>query len=586
MIRGESDRLQIEHTVSTRAYKVPTIRNLISVDMETTDEQLFDDSNESENTVIHYEETMLSKNGLNLNPVPILQEQNSVEPKKCSDSISKLIGYIGHLTCKYTKNSKKCKEQMFQELRSYSEEYQFEIVSNCMNLSGKKEKKFSVPPHSSEDHEVSLNLLKTPYSLLLHSLRPQLIAFSLLCFIRRYFKQINLKNLVELTILSITFLNMSNNSLIGIKIYAQMMVHRTKRIINELLRLEDYFGKFSGAINRTPYKRVFHRCLNSKFNLVNSSMHFLISMLVNRIERIASFGLNKCTLKEYFIIYGIDDDLEETKVVKNIVKNTSSCACIWYNEPNRILRTLKFTRMVLICILMSSIEIESNYRTTSETENAEVFLINFWNKLGTDINANAPHVMISTKILGTAIELKSINSLIVKISEEIIDDKLLDSFNSENESSLNMDLDVVNESNEDDTVYELSQIIQTISTKLDLIELGKTDFDLTDLKDDVFEFFSYYKETTFGKTNSNEKKDSSNLRRLRMSEILFDDENKKVLKEKRRSSGMNFPIVSVVKNEDSFAIEEDKCNTENEEFQRVLEKLCSKNGHVTNEVNV
>lgn len=575
MIRGVLDQIQIERTSLTESSPMGSIQTLYTnrkfspADLETMEEQLFDESTESENTVIHYEENKFRYNdGVDLDLTsPISQRQAS------NDSIKYSKTLLNNILDEYTKGLKDYRDQVRQEVQSLFEECQFDIISNYMSSSTKIESQ----RHFDEvvDSKILLQLSRTPYPLLLHSLRPQLTAASLLCFLRKHFTQITHKNLIKLIILSTTILNMSNNSLLGMKFYAQMMINRTKRIISQLLRLEEYFSGCSYNINYQLNRRSIKQNKNSKLNLVNSSMHFLISMIVNRIGRIVSFGLNTSTLQKYITIYGLDDETEEIKVVRNIAKNTSSCACTWYNEPTRILRTLKYTRKVLICTLMSSMEIENDIRTEPGLEDAGLFLRRFWNRLGIEEPIrNGPDVMLSTRILGIANELKDISIFFTKMDTEIVDEKLLDSF----DFTIEEDLEVVNEGNEDDRVHEMSQMIERLAMKLDLIELGKTNLTIGDLKDDVYDFLSYYNDVTSGKNSNNERKDNSNLRRLRMSEILFDDENNKSNKQKRRSSGMNFPIVSVVKHEESLVAEADKSNTENEEFQRVLEKLCSNTG--------
>lgn len=588
LIRKEMDETVPLNTSSKKIQLLLSSNKLLKENnvfqaLEEKEQDHFYEPNESDDTVIHYEENKFRYRislDLGLDVEKDNQTSTFDDTTEILDGITKSDMDVRSFLDVYIESIQNYKDEIQNEVRSLFEEFKFDIVSDY--LSSKENNKSSTNLTTlNSGSRMSLQLLKTPYPLLLHSLRPQLTSFSIICFLRKHFRCIKRINTIKLMILSISILNMSNNAILGIKFYAQMMVNRVKNLIKHLMKLERYFASCNISIGRNTMKRKSFK--NSKLNIITSSMHFLISVIVKRIGQIIDLGVNMTALWKYLVVYGLEDDSEEIKVVRNIVKNPSSCSCAWYNEPSRILRTLKYVKKVLICVTMSTMEYENGYEAPNNCESSNVFMKKFWTKFGIDETAlERKHLMFSTRILGIANQLSEFNTFIEQFEVEVVDYKLLDSFENITEE----ELEVVNERNEDERIRELSKLVEQLSLKLDLIELGiNQDNGIVELKDDVNELVLYYNEVSSGNSASSMSRNME-LKRLRMSEVLFDDCDSSENKQKRRSSGINFNIVSVVKNDESLVIHEDKSHTQDGEFREALEKLClsKSNRHKSNEL--
>lgn len=530
---------------------------------------------------------------------------------------------IDNLIDTYMKTIIQSESELNEEIRLSFEEFKFDIITD--HLSVPMDSKFGQPNNNINEMErnvrnneiketgdsIHIKLSTTPYLLLIHSIRPKMMSFSLICFIRKNFKKLSIKNILSLLILSISILNMTNNANIGIKLYSNMLINRTEKLMNLLLELEKYF--FNANLTRNNFKRRRnltdnHNNMNniSKLNLISSSIHLLISVIVKRIGKMIGYVSDIGCLWKYIIVYGLNADLEEVKVVKNVIENQSACSCVWFNEPIRLIRTLQYVRKVLLCVIMSSMEMVDV--DDNDKQKAHIFMKQFWSKFGFDnIKWNIGKVTFATRLLGMSTCLDELIVFIDSLKNEIIgeDNKLgslvnndfTDEYDNNKDGNNIFGLDIVNERNEDERINDLSQMVEKIAYKLDLIELGIDNGEgLAILKNDINGLVSRYNEVTSGKSPmpiNRKKNDNMELKKLRMSEILleeFNDITEVDEKNRRRSSGLNIKLFSVVKDNNEEKEKDAKqlaCseivtnqNEDVSEFKKTLERLCSKQGKV------
>lgn len=475
------------------------------------------------------------------------------------------------------------------------------------------------------EENLFIKLSDTPYLLLLHSIRPKLTSFSIFSFIRKNISKLNKKCTLALMSFAVSILNMTDNSSKGLKLYSRMLILRTKKMTTSLLNFESYLLKLV-TIKGNQFRKYNNITNNhskqTRLNLISSSLHLLISVFVKRIGKMITYVSNIGSLWKYIAVYGLDGDFDEVKLVRNIVENPSACSCTWLNDPIKLIRTLQYVRKVLLCVIMSSMEVDEIEIT--DNENAILFMKNFWSKFGFDnIKWNIGSLTFATRLLGMSSCLDEFTSFINNLKNEIIDDTLpilheSNYFNPNGEtpssfSTLNMSdnaykLDIVNERNEDERIRTLSSIVDRIGYKLDLVEIGMDNSDegLLSVKNDIDALINCYNEVTSGTsliTNSTNTKNRNELKKLRMSEILLDEFNEssqqtaEKKQKNRRSSGFNVKLFSVVKSEETNENdqgkekekEKDKDNfnnnkqefiseatsfDNNSEFRKTLEKLC------------
>lgn len=551
---------------------------------------------ESDDTVIYFGD---KKNNLEEENFTKFMEGNT---KRCLSIDDILDEYI------YT--VKQSEFDLINEVHLMFEEFKFDIITDHLSLPmesfitrrtnnsnfdielNDKKTQYLDESINGIGENMVINLSETPYLLLLHSISPKLMSFSILSFLRRNILNINRTNVLSLLILSISILNMTGNSSRGLKLYSRMLIFRTKKLLILLPKLEKYLIKSvknkSNRQNNIYYNSNFQN-KKTKLNLISSSIHLLISVFVKRIGKLISYVSNIGSLWKYIAVYALDNDFEEIKVIRNIIENPVSCSCTWVNDPLRLISSLQYVRKLLLCIIMSSMEIKENEKTEMiDNEKSIIFMKNFWSKFGFEnIKWNINNLTFATRVLGMSTCLEELNIFIENLENEIIDEDIYINVenNVDNEcydflskSDKNYLLDIVNEKNEDERIRNLNSIVSRIGYKLDLIELGVDNNDnIIKLKDDMNDLIKKYNELTSGKCSNTQDSiiNDMSLKKMRMSQILFeefDDNKEEIIKNKRRSSGINIKLFTVVKDkkeeEDKKEQEEKK---EEEEEQRTQE---------------
>jgi hypothetical protein len=573
-------------------------------DFNSIERDLFHDSYESDDTVIYHHNPDDKTSKYN----SYKENNKTIEILKASSNINLTID---ELIDNYIQNLFQSKIELNSEIHLLFEEFKFDIITDyLLTSSDDKSGRFNDEEINEVDvseNSMFIKLSDTPYLLLIHSIKPKLLSFSINCYIRNNIKRLDKKIIMKLLILSISIINMTNNSSAGIKLYSKMLINRTKKLIKLLSELEKFF-----SIRNINFKRRNNSIIINKsttnLNLISSSIHILISLIVKRIGILINYGINIGSLWKYLIIYGLDNNNEELKLVRNIIENPKSCSCTWYNEPSRLIRTLNYIKKILLCVIMSLMEIEEEEINEIDEQKCIIFMKKFWCKFGfEDINfQNNKNLTFATKILGVSTKLDEFNSFIESFKNEIFSDFKINLNECTNINNDINELDVLSERNEDDRIRELSSLVESIGYKLDLIELGidNDDNKLLSLKDDIKNLVTCYNGVTSGEKFHNNKISNMELKKLRMSEILLDEDidNEYVKKSHRRSSGINVKLFTVVKdakkneeeeneeeeNEEqdrdliNESIKNDKNNVNinyNSEFKKTLEKLCLRKGN-------
>lgn len=579
----------------------------------------FNIHNETEDTVIHYPNEYYN----DVNAIGDFTGILEGDTKRSNINIDELVD-------RYVDNIIGSKNKLNNEIYLLFEEFNFDLVTdNLLSNSHNNTINFSADDRSiNEDFEnnMFIKLSNTPYLVLIHSIKPEILSFSINCYLRKNILKLDRTIILKLLILSISIINMKNNSKLGLKLYSKMVINRTRKLIKNLKDIENYYLR--NTINAS--KRT------TKINFLSSSIHFLISIIIKKIEQLLlNFGINLITLWKYLVLYGLDSNFEELKIIRNIIENPASCSCIWYNELSRLVKTLQYIKKILICIIINSMHL-NNTNTTGDSDHereneleAYSLIKVFWSKFGIETlklnNSNQSRLLFETKVLGISTILDTFNTYLNNFKGELVEDEYNNDY--EDESTNYYKLDVLSERNEDDRIIELNRLIEKIGFKLDLIELGintknekNDDDEILNLRCDIDSLVNHYNEITGisrnmtsgksiykpgyrpkskteCKSNRNSKSESKfnddlGLKRLRMSEVLldeFDDDNKDMTARNRRSSGINVKLFSVVKDdhgqkegedgeeeggEGEIIVDDEKVNKNDNEFKKTLEKLC------------
>ena len=458
--------------------------------------------------------------------------------------------------------------------------------------------------YDREEETVSIRLSETPYLILLHSITPQLMSFSILSFLRRKLTLLDRRTILSLITLAVSILNMANNSSEGLKLYSKMLIHRTQKVTYSLLQLERFLSTSVSAKSQAKrYNLAASGNKNSSkranLALIASAIHLLISVFVKRIGKMITYISNIGSLWKYIAVYGLDGDFDEIRMVRNIIENPESCSCTWLNEPGRLIRALQYVRKISLCIILSLMEIEESEE--NDHVKATIFMKNFWSKFGFEsINWNVGSPTLATRLLGMCTCIEEFTTFVDLIKVEVIagevqifDSREPSGSNEESNEDSRSDniygLGVVRERNEDEKIRELSSVVGKVGYKLDLIELGMDSKEgIFTLKNDIDELLRCYNEVTSGKAskrNENTTTKDKELKKLRMSEILLDDFDVAAEKSRRnrRSSGIDLRLFSVVKT--SEEVKADRCEivqseerSSDTEFRKTLERLCLDRG--------
>lgn len=599
--------------ISANSSALTTPQLSYNKEFSSTKTQIDKDSDlyyESDNTVIQYtgNKKYLKEADFEINPDRSADNAEDFENSTrilegTTDSNSNSNLSVSECIELYIGNLIEYEVELKNEVQLLFDEFKFDIIANHLLASDNK-----IGGHNLADvnqelfnrNNISIQLSKTPYALLVHSIRPKLMSFSINCYLRKHLKSLKRKNTLVLLILSVSILNMFNNASGTLKFYSKMLICRTNKLISLFTTLERYFASCNiGLARNNSKRRITGTYVNksSKLNLISSSIHFLISITVKRMEKLLKYGVNIGVLWKYLVVYELDGDFEEIKVVRNIIENPKSCACTWYNEPSRLLRTLKYVKKIFICFVMSSMEFD-DIMDEDNKEKYLLFMKNFWAKFGfEEIRWNNGTLRISTKILGIKTEIEGFTAFIESFTNEILDGESvnMEDFSSStgNEENYVRDfkLESLSERNEDDRIRELSRAVEQIAYKLDLIELGiQNEEALKNLNNDINKLVSCYNDVTTRKRSSAGSIANMDLKKLRMSEILLEEyEDDHPKKELRRSSGINVKLFSYATGgtDEQEGVEEldrdvlTSCNDEegdyensSKEFRRTLEKLC------------
>lgn len=534
----------------------------------------------------------------------------------------------------YVYTLKQSQLELKNELHSAFEEFKFDIITDHLSLPFESTYSRSLsgsyidPTNANSvrhfdnindriEETVSIRISDTPYLVLLHSIRPQLMSFSIISFVRRRLSILKKRTTLSLMTLAISILNMANNSTEGLKVYSKMLIYRTQRLAFTLLQLEQFLSisattknlakKSNSIINNNSD----NSSKRTRMNLMSSSIHLLISVFVKRIGKMITYVSDIGSLWKYIAVYGLDGDFDETKIVRNIIENPESCSCTWQNESGRLIRALQYVRKLSLCIIMSMMELEDH--EDKDKDKSVIFMRNFWAKFGFEnVKWNVGSPTFATRLLGMCTCLDEFIVFVDSFKREIIEKDVHFStgheqnnpINDSNESKCSRSahgLDVVSEKNEDDRIRELNSMVSKIGYKLDLIELGMDTRDsLFTLRNDIDELVRCYNEVTSGKAlkrNDSLMTRNNELKKLRISEILLDEmsdgtDDKK--KKKRRSSGIDLKLFSVVRSNaderaaESRNVEETEIDVQTSEiiqldvpekeaeFRETLEKLCLK----------
>lgn len=491
--------------------------------------------------------------------------------KRASTTINKFEALFN----RYINAVRESEEATDLDIHTTFEEFKYDVITNYLSRTSTHFHSAIELDNSTNEYEnqddakerLFIKLRDTPYAILLHSVMPKLIVFSIGSYIRNNIKLLGLRAKISLTILITSIVNMVNNAKNGVKFYANLMKYRTRKLLRRISDLERYFTK----------EKVRKRKVGtSKVNILSSSVHFLITVLVKRIHGFIMIGINPSSLWNYLVLYGLDHNLEELKVVRSITNNSGNCSCIWNDQFARLIRTLDYVKKILLCVIMSSVELRNNGFGDEEIKKCKAFTRKFLNKFGfEDPIMKEQNLQISTRILFITVNVSDLLDFLESFRKE------LGSGDYGYNTCETSELDTLSETNEDERVKELSDIIDRITTKIDLVELGinSKESNMEHLGKEIDDLVKCYREMASGKSKRMTF-DNIELKKLRMSDILLDEFEEEQLKKHRRSSGLNVSLVSVVKEEE----EEEACEdivvdeqaTATEEFKKTLEKLCMK----------
>lgn len=591
-----------------------------------------DEGQETDNTVIHYSnEETTSQHTLNdadfsayakgyIDSMNFELEQDYDNTTKILDGHTRRNLSIEDITDSYIFILKQSQVDLKNEIQRAFEEFKFDIITD--HLSPPNESIYyrtaSGPNRTTSEHigrhvyesldggeeTVSIRLSDTPYLILLHSIRPQLMSFSILSFLRKKLHLLEKRTILSLLTLAVSIINMANNSNEGLKLYSKMLIYRTQKLTYSLLQLERFLSTSVSAKNQAKrYNLTIGGNNNSskraKLTLISSAIHLLISVFVKRIGKMITYISNVGSLWKYIAVYGLDGDFDEIRIVRNIIQNPESCSCTWSNEPERLVRVLQYVRKMSLCIILSLMEVEENEE--KDNVKATIFMKNFWSNFGFEsVNWNVGSPTLATRLLGMCTCVEEFTTFVDLMKGEIVAEEvqLVDSnepgelseeFNENSRSDNIYGLGVLRERNEDERIRELSSMVGKVGYKLDLIELGMDSKEgIFTLKSDIDELVRCYNEVTSGKAfrrNENTTTKDKDLKRLRMSEILLDDFDGAAEKSRRnrRSSGIDLKLFSVVKTTDE--VKPDRCEivqaderSSDTEFRKTLERLCLDRG--------
>ena len=575
---------------------------------------------ESDNTVIHYQySTPKSQHNyrhsldleMDLQEYAIDEDIFNTENLEGSTQTHALS--IDDLMDSYVANYLQFRNNVYNQLRSTLEEFKFDVFTNHLTMpdTSSRSRYSTVDDNNNGDDvggiereclssygdDLYFKISDTPYMVLIHSIRPKLISFLILSHLRRRLRTAGAcetakyrRANIKLFILAVSILNMSNNAQLSLTLYFNVLMNRTRQILQTLGRFEKYvllhMQRRSSASN------------SAQLNLLTSTLHTLVNLIVKKTRTMMSYGgMNINSLWQFLIIYGLNGDVEEGKIVRNVVG--ANCSCTWGNEPLRLLRALQYVKKVLLCVVMSVMECNDKRDEVVVGGNTErdvvVFMKKFWRRFGYDYGdyefcGKWCGLTMATRWLGVSHTLVELNTIVKSLHSEICS---MDggSQTEENGHDDVVRLDVVSEHNEDERVKVLSGIVEAISCKIDLVELGLDGgAGFTSLSEDITKLVKYYDSMTRGSFSAGGKShDSFELKKLRMSEILLDDDEtiedfsrNDAKKGDRRSSGMNFKLLNLVK-ENSAENDEDIVDDGRKEldsaFKDTLEKLCLANSN-------
>ena len=213
-----------------------------------------------------------------------------------------------------------------EEIRRINESFKFDMINDELLKRG--DGNYDI---KEIINEYSISISKTPYKVLLHSIKPKIIAFSILSYIRGHIIENKLSNgsirreIIQLIIISILILNAVQNASIGLQIYMNIFVERSRLMVKSIRRLEGIYEKYGDS------KRI-----------VKISEQFLVECIMMRVKRIRRWS-NNAVLKTYLSLYDVKEIDQETM---------------------RLCEVKRF----LLCVLMSlSIDNNNNNNTNMNT---------------------------------------------------------------------------------------------------------------------------------------------------------------------------------------------------------------------------
>ncbi|GMM30435.1 hypothetical protein DAMA08_031800 [Martiniozyma asiatica (nom. inval.)] len=498
--------------------------------------ELYDEHDESD-TVIHYHD--------GLNGLGILQ-----------------------LVDKYIQSTLNTYSALDHNLKTTFEAFKFDIIANQLlanHSSSQSSLSTSISAVGSSQNNMSINLSDTTYGPLLHSFRPRIVALSLLYYVKINYKLIKKHEKYKKILLAVSLINLECDARAGVRFYAQMIINRTKKMVSIMNNID------RKSINSTLLK--FRKPNNVEF--VCSLYHFAINMFSRQVSEMIRYIDDIGWLWKYLVVYGLENSLthglhqEESKVIRCVTGNTNCCSCTWRNEPNRLLRALKYVKKISLCVIMSILEDETHAGDSNEADRikAQIFVNQFDNLTS---HQKLPPLTFPTRLLCL---IKIMDRIIFSFSNLYNEFNLLEPTISEDIAST-VPLDVVPESNEDIRIQELGTLVNDLRQKLDMIELGhESNNKFSTIGDDINNLLIKYQEMV----NPKEEKSINWKRRTsrrhsskRMSDLFFSDgdldsiQNEK--ESRRRSSGLNFSLITVVPDEESNS---------RDQLKKTLEKLTS-----------
>jgi hypothetical protein len=230
----------------------------------------------------------------------------------------------------YVANYLQFKDNVYNQLRLTLEEFKFDVFTNHLTMpDASSHSRYSTVDDNNNNNgdgvggieneclssygdDLYLKISDTPYMVLIHSIRPKLISFLILSHLRRRlriagacegakYKRANIK----LLILAVSILNMSNNAQLSLTLYFNVLMNRTKQILQTL-------GKFEKYVLFHMQRRSSTSNSNSaQLNLLTSTLHTLVTLIVKKTRTMLSYGgMNINSLWQFLIIYGLNGDIE------------------------------------------------------------------------------------------------------------------------------------------------------------------------------------------------------------------------------------------------------------------------------------